>query len=175
MGNTAAIRRLTPADVDAYRAIRLATLAREPEFFGATYAVEAARPLADFSVVLGLSSVFGAYAGSDIVGVIRLTQETGAKESHKGVVQGFFVQPERRQQGWGTALMAALIESARCRVEQLTLRVVRENESAIALYRRFGFATYGIEPRERRSVRGYSDIVMMVLFLAGDPIDAAAR
>ncbi len=42
------IRRLDGADGEDYRRIRLATLGTEPDFFGAVYEVEAARPLAEF-------------------------------------------------------------------------------------------------------------------------------
>ncbi len=101
--------------------------------------------MADFAGVLAATAVFGAFAGREIVGVVRLAREPGPKEAHKGRVGGFFVRPEWRRQGGGVALMAAR-----------------------ALCRRFGFLTYGVEPRARKEGRGYSDMVLMALRLDAD-------
>src|SRR4051794_13711435 len=105
MSKSPVVRHLRPANVEDYQKIRLVSLATEPEFFGATLAAEAARPLAEFGAILASSAVSGAYDGGDIVGVIRFTRATGPKELHKGSVHGFFVRPEHRQRGVGTALM----------------------------------------------------------------------
>ena len=63
------IRLLGPADVDAFRAIRLEALKCNPEAFGSTFEVEKLRPLAWFSERLDNSDVFGAFRGSELVGV----------------------------------------------------------------------------------------------------------
>jgi ribosomal protein S18 acetylase RimI-like enzyme len=110
--------------------------------------------------------VFGAYHGGEIVGVVRLGRDGGAKERHKGSIHGFYVEPAWRQRGVGSALMRAAIDDARRDLEQLTLRVVDGNKAAIALYERFGFRVYGVEPRARKTDAGYADVVEMVLFLA---------
>jgi RimJ/RimL family protein N-acetyltransferase len=162
------IRRLTQADIADYRAIRLVMLQTEPAFFGSTYATEAVRPLADFARALEAAVIFGAYAGAEIVGTIRFMRETGAKEKHKGIIGGVFVRPEYHGMGIGAELMTAAIEAAREVVEQVNLRVVQGNEPAIALYRRFGFTIYGVEPRARKAADGYSDMVLMALRLRPD-------
>ena len=159
------IRVLSAGDVADYRGIRLATLACEPEFFGADYATEAARPLWEFETVLRTATVFGAYAAGAIVGVIRLHRQPGRKQAHKAAVHGFFVRPEQRGRGVGAALMRELLAAARRSVEQVSLSVVAENAAAIALYGRFGFTVYGIEARARRSRNGYQDMVLMALRL----------
>lgn len=168
------IRRLGPADAEDYRTIRLKALETAPEAFGSVHAVEAARPLADFAERLAGSAVFGAYAGSRIVGMAGFKQETGPRDRHKGFVWGFFVEPETRGQGVGGALMKALIACASGVVEQLTLAVVATNGAAIALYRKYGFETYGVEPRALKGPEGYADEVLMVRFLGNDP-SAASR
>ena len=109
--------------------------------------------------------VFGAYAGGRIAGVAAFKQEVGPKERHKGVVGGVYVEPDARGQGIAAALIAAIIETARHVVEQLTLVVVQGNGAAIALYRKFGFEVYGVEPRARKNPGGYVDKVLMVLDL----------
>jgi len=159
------IRRLQAADVQDYRTIRLASLRTEPDSFGAVYEIEAARPIESFVERLASSVVLGAYAGGHIVGVAAFNQELGPKERHKAVVGGIYVQPDARGQGIAAALIAAIIESARTVVDQLTLTVVQGNGAAIALYRKFGFEVYGVEPRARKNSSGYVDKVLMALDL----------
>jgi ribosomal protein S18 acetylase RimI-like enzyme len=159
------IRRLELADVEDYRAIRLASLRHDPAAFGALYEVEAARPIDSFAERLASSIVLGAYTDGRLVGVAGFRQETGPKERHKGVVWGVYVQPDARGRGLAASLIAGIIERARPLVEQLTLTVVQGNDAAIALYRRYGFAVYGVEPRARKHLGAYVDKVLMVLDL----------
>ncbi|WP_046866841.1 GNAT family N-acetyltransferase [Microvirga massiliensis] len=162
------IRRLEPSDADDYRTIRLDALQRDPEAFGSIYSVEADFPLVAIADRLASSVVFGAYADGQIVGMVGLKQETGPKTSHKGFVFGLYVHPDWRGQSIGSRLVEALIASARDIVEQLTLSVVHDNNAAISLYQKLGFAVYGVEPRALKSTKGYSDEVLMALILPPD-------
>jgi len=159
------IRRLGPAAVEDYRAIRLSALATDPDAYGSTHEIEASRPLSAFAERLAGSIVLGAYRDGRIIGMAGLMQQGGLKDQHKGFVWGVFVVSEARGQGTASALIAAIIEAAHGLVEQLTLSVVTTNEPALALYRKFGFETYGIEPRALKTDAGYSDEALMVLML----------
>lgn len=164
------IRRLGPSDAEDYRTIRLRALETSPEAFGSVHAVEAARPLADFAERLTTSAVFGAYAGGPIVGMAGFKQETGPRDRHKGFIWGVGLRGAGGAwAGRGAALMEAVIASARDAVEQLTLAVVTSNQAAIAPYEKFGFETYGVEPRALKGAEGYADEVLMVRFLDDEP------
>jgi ribosomal protein S18 acetylase RimI-like enzyme len=63
-------------------------------------------------------------------------------------------------------LVNAVIDHAAAVVEQVTLTVVADNASAIALYSAMGFERYGVEPRALKSERGYADEVLMVRYCA---------
>ena len=160
------IRRLSAADVEDYRTIRLATLETEPDFFGSVYADVIKRPIDDFAAAITSAAIFGAYSGDRIAGVIRLDAKTGVKERHKGSIHGFFVSPEYRRMGLGAALMSTVVETARQSLEQLTLGVAASNRGAIGLYERFGFKQYGIEPLAYKHAGTYTDLVLMVLLLS---------
>lgn len=71
--------------------------------------------------------------------------------------------------GIGRALTLACIDSARSAgYAQLELSVVSENQSAILLYKKLGFALYGRNPRGFRSrVSGWQELVLMRLELDG--------
>ena len=158
------VRPLRTSDAADYRAIRLSALRTAPEAFGSVHAVEAARPIERHAERLASSLVLGAYEGERIVGMVGLKRETGPKDAHKGFLWGFHVEPGNQRRGVGATLLSALLRAARGTVEQVTLTVV-QGSAAIALYERFGFTRYGLEPRALKSPAGYADAVLMVLFL----------
>jgi ribosomal protein S18 acetylase RimI-like enzyme len=165
MSKAVTIRALGVAETQDYRAIRLAALRHAPEAFGSVHDIEALKSTAQHSERLISSVVFGAYDGNSIVGMIGLKQEDGPKDRHKAFMWGFYVDPVYRNDGVGAAMLAALLATARDLVEQVTLAVVRDSTAAIALYERFGFTRYGIEPRALKTDAGYADEVLMVRFL----------
>lgn len=164
----AMIRRLETEDVEDFRSIRLSALECAPEAFGSLHEEEKARPVADFRKRLATATVFGAYRDGRIVGMAGFRQEEGRKNSHKGSVWGVYVKSDARGKGIASALIEAVIAAAAGVVEQLTLTLVDGNKEALALYRRFGFTVYGIEPRSLKSAEGYRDEVLMALMLKSD-------
>ena len=167
MSKTVVVRPLWTSDVEDYRAIRLSALKTAPEAFGSLHATEASTPIERHAERLTSSLVLGAYDDEQIAGMIGFKQESGPKSAHKGFIWGFYVEPSSRKCGVGTALVSAVLKAARGVVEQMTLSVVEGNAAAIAMYERFGFRCYGTEPKALKSAAGYSDEVLMILFLNG--------
>jgi ribosomal protein S18 acetylase RimI-like enzyme len=162
------IRRLTPADAAVYRDIRLEGLRCNPEAFGSTFEAENARPLTFFSERLGGSAAFGAFHGSELVGIAGLLIHEGQKEAHKGLLVGMYVRPNARKAGVGRRLVETIVEFARQRVELVQLSVVSENEQARRLYERLGFLEYGIEKKALKQDGRYYDEVLMAKDLKPD-------
>ena len=166
------LRRLASADASLFREIRLEGLERDPDAFSSTFELESAQPLAFFEQRLGNSAVFGAFRGSDLVGVAGFRVQSGPKHGHKGLLWGMYVRPGARQTGIGRKLVQAVIAHAREQVELLQLTVISDNRPARQLYASLGFEEYGIE-RHAAKYRGeYHDDVLMakmlVLELAAD-------
>jgi ribosomal protein S18 acetylase RimI-like enzyme len=157
------IRRLQAEDVEDFRVIRLAALKKSPEMFGSFYALEVEKPLQFFADRLTNCTVFGAYSNGRIVGVMVFKQAEGIKDAHKASLTGVFVEPEFRGQGIANALLKAVIDHGSNQVEQILLTVVANNDTAISLYKRFGFEPYGVEPRALKTEQGYLDEMLMVL------------
>jgi ribosomal protein S18 acetylase RimI-like enzyme len=166
--STVEVRSFSRSDIEDYRTIRLAALRDAPEAFTMTYEVEAALPRRAFEQRLSSSVVFGAFLEGRVVGLVRFQRSDGPKDAHKGFLRSLYVRPEVRRCGVAAALIEALLRVAREQVEHVVLTVVRDNEPAIALYRKFGFEVYGIEPRALKSAARYTDKVLMVCFL-GQP------
>ena len=169
MSASLVMRRLVARDVEDYRA----------NAFGSVHHLEASKPIEAHVERLKSSLVLGASENGKVIGVIGLKQEDGPKEAHKGFVWGFYVEPDYRKRGVGAALISAVLTASRRIVEQVTLSVVADNTAAITLYERFGFVPYGLEPRALKTQDGYSDELLMVLFLDASVLsfegDASAK
>jgi ribosomal protein S18 acetylase RimI-like enzyme len=164
----APIRRLLPADAGLYRGIRLEALSLAPEAFGSTFARESAKPLAWFAARLESAAVFGAFDGSNLLGIAGFFVNQGQKEAHKGALWGMYVRPNARAAGHGQRLVEAVVEHARRHVEVLQLTVVSGNEPARRLYAKLGFVEYGIEKNALKQDGRYWDEILMAKPLLPD-------
>jgi ribosomal protein S18 acetylase RimI-like enzyme len=145
------IRRLTPADANAFQALRLAALKDTPSAFGSSYEEEK-----DFAVstIEGRLAEkpdrgpFGAFEGEDLVGLVALGRENMNKLAHKALIWGMYVKPEARGKGIGRALLLEALSLARAvpEVRQVNLCVNASNANAIRLYESAGFKAFGREP-----------------------------
>jgi putative acetyltransferase len=84
-----------------------------------------------------------ATVGSQIVGNAGLQRHEG-RQIHVGHI-GMGVHDDFTGRGIGTALMAALVDTADnwLQIKRLELTVYADNAPAVALYRKFGFETEG--------------------------------
>lgn len=142
------VRRLTPADASAYRALRLRALREHPEAFTSSYEEECERPETQSEDRLRHGAAFwGVFVAGQLVGMVGLDREQRVKNRHKGTVVAMYVAPEFARRGAGRALMQALVAHARATgLESLVLTVTHGNDAARELYERIGFASFGIEP-----------------------------
>jgi ribosomal protein S18 acetylase RimI-like enzyme len=149
-----AVRRLAPADAEAFMALRHETLTEAGHAFGATpeddpgHSREFVRAmLAD----VNCQAVFGAFDGEDLVGQVGFRRSTKAKERHRAGVWGMYVAPRARRRGVGRALLDALVAHARAEgVEQVALSCTDAATDAKRLYESAGFVVWGREPRALR-------------------------
>jgi ribosomal protein S18 acetylase RimI-like enzyme len=170
------LRRLSADDAELFRDIRLEGLQREPYAFGSTFELESEQPLSYFADRIGRSAIFGAFRGSELLGVVGYAVQPGPKHAHKGLLWGMYVQPDARQAGIARKLVEAAIEHARGRVELLQLSVVSENEAARRLYASLGFEEYGVE-KHGAKYRGqyHDDVLMAKILMPGAGQDAAGQ
>ena len=149
----AEIRRLTPGDAAAYRALMLEAYAAEPEAFTATVAERKGVPLEWWIARVSddpeaSDVVFGAFAGTQLVGVAGFQPEKRPRTCHKATLIGMYVQPSTRGRGVARALVEVVLAHARARPETriLQLTVTESNAPARTLYESCGFRAFGTEP-----------------------------
>lgn len=160
--NECTVRRLQKGDGENCRIIRLEALRHAPEAFGSTYEKESERDVAQFENRVTTGCIFGAFSAERIVGMVGFYQESGEKFEHKGVLWGMYVNRDFRNAGVGNDLVSAVLSHAKDLVDLVSLAVVTENASAIALYKKMGFQTYGVEVRALKIGEQYLSETLMV-------------
>ena len=147
------IRRLVPADLAAYKALRDDMLAAHPESFSSDPAPERAPDsyLARLGLQRAESGEFtlGAWQLGQLVGAVSCERDPRTKVRHIGHVIGMMVRAKTQGLGVGRALFDACIAEARAAdgLVMLTLTVTAGNAAAVHLYERAGFVRYGRLPR----------------------------
>lgn len=107
--------------------------------------------------------IIGAYMEGVLVGTAGMGPLTTAEKYRHRTEFGVSVQQRYWGLGIGGLLLAAAEEGAQlCGYSQLELEVACKNSSAIALYERRGFVTYGRRPRSFGYRDGsYDDALLM--------------
>ena len=144
------IRQLQPEDASLFHALRLRGLLEAPTAFGSSYAEEVDTPVSTVASRLTArpdGTVFGAFRGAELVGVIGIERERLRQLAHKATLWGMYVSPECRRVGIGRALVihALGVAANELRVLRVNLTVNTSNAAAIALYESLGFKTFGTE------------------------------
>jgi ribosomal protein S18 acetylase RimI-like enzyme len=156
------VRRLTPDDYDALRALRLEALSLYPEAFASDPDQEAAMPKEQWLARLATAMSFGGFVDDALSGMVVFSKPSRPKVAHTGDVGAMYVRDAARGTGLADALMNALIDHASEVVEQIQLTVNAENARAIKFYERHGFRPIGRIPRSLRiGERYYDDLLML--------------
>lgn len=159
------IRRLGPEDAAAYAEIRLEGLRLAPDAFGSDAETEQSWSVDRYADQLTRNAVFGFEEPGVLLGVAGFFELSGIKRCHRGVLWGMYVRADARGRGIGAQLIECVLHHARGRVEQVHLDVSVGNATALALYQRCGFRSYGIEPHTLKVDDRYIDTHMMVHIL----------
>jgi ribosomal protein S18 acetylase RimI-like enzyme len=164
------VRRLTLADAQDYRTMRLRSFREHPEAFTTSYEELERQSLEDTEKRMLAANIklWGAFDEGHLCGYVGLDRETRAKSRHKATLVGMYVEPESAGRGIGRELVEALLEDARADgLALIVLTVTDGNDRATGLYERFGFRSFGIEPKAIRVGGRYFGKNHMYLDLTG--------
>ena len=162
------LRRLTAADAEAFRAIRLEAFTLQGREFRSSPADAAAITIEEWAKRLESEFVVGLFEGETLVGVAGLSQWEGAKLAHKAMLWGLYIKAAHRGAGGADKLMTAIVDRAEGWVETILLTVAMHNDPAIRLYERWGFVHFGLEPGSVKMADGsYVDEALMLKKIDG--------
>lgn len=164
------LRKLRPHESPSYREARLACLKNTPEYFGYTYEEEVLNPKLRFETIIESNAqeqfVFGAFDQEKLIGIAGFDRMDRQRVRHRGELVQVYVDANYRGQNLGEKLVRRVLEHAFSLdgLEQAQLGVIAGNETAIALYEKLGFKTFGIQPNSVKAGNTYMDQLFMQLF-----------
>jgi len=164
------IRKLQPHESTIYREVRLACLKNVPQFFGSTYEEEILNPKFFFETYIETDSpdhvMFGAFDGERLIGITGFNRMARMRASHRGELVQVYVEPGYRGQNVGENLLRHVLDYAFGQegIEQVQLSVIASNKTAIKLYEKLGFKSFGVQPHYFKVEDGYLDQQFMQLF-----------
>ena len=157
------IRKLQPHESTVYRAVRLACLKNAPQFFGSTYEEEILNPKFFFETYIETESpdhvMFGAFDAERLIGITGFNRIAWKRASHRGEIVQVYVEPGYRGQNIGGKLLQHARDYAFARdgIEQVQLSVIASNQTAIKLYEKLGFQSFGVQPKYFKAGDAYMD------------------
>ena len=152
-------RQVTPADLDAFWALRLRALHDHPSAFGSDYEESrrngpAYRERGYFAS--GANRLFAAFTPTGELVAQAGTYAEFGKRSHIAHVISVYTHPDHRGRGLASALVQACIDHLRAcdGISSIRISVNASNASAVHTYEKLGFVTWGEEPDAIRTVDG---------------------
>ncbi len=171
------LRRLAPADLTAYKALRDLGLRLHPDAFVSDFETEHLREPESYLGRLGLGEplggtfLLGAWRDGALVGCIGCERSTMLKTRHRADVYGLMVHPEHTGGGVGRRLVHQAVATGRQAHDlgMLTATITVSGDCVERLYQSAGFTRYGLLPHAVRVARAtgpvYYDKAEMVLML----------
>ena len=164
------IRKLQPHESAVYREVRLACLKNVPQFFGSTYEEEVLNPKFMFETFIETDSpdhvMFGAFDQERLIGITGFNRMARQRAMHRGEIVQVYVDSNYRGQNIGEKLIRQALNYGFHLegIEQVQLSVIANNHTAIRLYEKLGFKTFGIQPNYFKVGDTYLDQQFMQLF-----------
>jgi ribosomal protein S18 acetylase RimI-like enzyme len=160
------IRFLRGSDAAAYREVRLRALREDPDSFLASAEEEEAVTVEENAQRLEAGDMLGAFVEGRLVGTALVRREKRRKGAHIANLYAFWVAPEVRRRGIGSALVRrAIDEAVKLGAEQLQLGVSETALAARRLYERAGFRVVATLPRAIKDGDRHLDEHLMMRML----------
>ncbi|MFT6000383.1 MAG: ribosomal protein S18 acetylase RimI-like enzyme [Neolewinella sp.] len=168
------IRSLTPADTEAFVALRYQAFTTDPLSWdhdpGTPIDPEVWRPR--LAEVPGLEFVLGYFLAEGretpaLVGIMGFTRFEKVKRRHRSALWGVYVSPSARGLRVSAKLLAEALRRARQLegLERVILSVSNQAPAALHLYEKAGFVEFGREPGAARTGEVDMDEIHMLLEL----------
>ncbi|WP_227283964.1 GNAT family N-acetyltransferase [Boseongicola sp. H5] len=156
------VRRLTSADAEAFRRIRLQMLRTDPMAFGSNHADWARKSLAEIADWIAKMHLFAEMQDGRCQATGAWYRRPEDAADGRGHVIAVYTTPELRRQGLFRRIMQVLEQDARRNgVLQLDLDVSASQPAAQAGYLALGYGEVGRRPGAKCHDGAYSDTITM--------------
>ena len=93
--------------------------------------------------------MFGAFDDGRLIGITGFNRMARQRASHRGEIVQVYVESSYRGQNIGEKLLKRVLEYAFTLegIQQVQLGGIASNKTAIKLYEKLGFKTFGIKPK----------------------------
>ncbi|MFN8575267.1 MAG: GNAT family protein [Candidatus Sericytochromatia bacterium] len=161
-------RTLSISDFEQYSLLRELALDTYPESFASTNIEEKDKRQDGFNSIIHSEFNFfmGVFDNANLIGSVLFSREIKNKMKHKGNIFAMFLKTEYQGKGIANKLLKETLNKAFNidGINQINLAVNASNSSAIKLYEKNGFKTYGFEKNSLFINNKYFDDLLMVLF-----------
>ena len=158
------VRKLSLAELGAYRALHRHGLEHDPDAFVETVAQDEARDDAEIAAILGRGEAWGVFDGDRLMGKLVIDRLPYAVMSHTRWLHAIYVHPDARGTGAGASLMVGAIEDAAANgARRFLLWVNDRNQTARRFYEKLGFEEIGRIDQGIAAGAHYVDDVLMQL------------
>jgi RimJ/RimL family protein N-acetyltransferase len=141
-----------------------------PQYFGSTYEEEILNPKFMFETFIENDSpdhvMFGAFDDERLIGITGFNRMARQRAMHRGELVQVYLDSNYRGQNIGEKLIRWVLDYAFNLegIEQVQLSVIANNQTAIKLYEKIGFKTFGVQRRYFKVGETYMDQQFMQLF-----------
>ncbi len=158
------VRKLTVADLDAYRDLHRHGLKHSPDSFVETTEYDDARPDAEIAATLERGEGWGVFEGERLLGKLLIDCLPFPMLAHTRWLHVIYVHPDARGTGAAAALTRAAIDDARgAGALRFLLWVNDENKAARRFYEKLGFEEIGRVDQGLAAGASFVDDVLMLL------------
>ena len=162
------LRPLDASDAGPYKTIRLNALRLAPTAFSSSFETCCALPdefFLDRATFAPDNFIIGAFHHQDLIATAGGYVEQEKKRNHIAFVVGMWVEPAYRKRGIAGKLLHEVVTRLKSLpdVTDIQLSVTGDNSYALELYRNYGFAIWGREPRALKLPDGVYDELHLTL------------
>ncbi len=160
------VRRLSVADLAAYRALHRFGIGESPQGFVDVAETDAARSDQSIEELLSRGEAWGVFDGERLLGKLTVDALAYPSLAHTFWIHAVYLHPDARGSGASSKLLRAAIDDARSKgARRMALWVNGVNGHARALYERIGFRQTGRVPGGIQIAGELVDDVLMTLDL----------
>ncbi len=157
------IKKLTDADVEVFKELRLEALHCEPASYASSFEDWVNLSRQEWLVRMSDCTIFAGYKGEHPVGSMALMPQRPSKMAHRASIIMVYVHKSEHGTGLAVSLLETLTNYAHeCAISQLELSVSAENAVAIGFYLKQGFSKTRLIPGGyRHEGRDIDDVLMI--------------